>query len=229
MSQKEPVQIVKSVFTQQVNEGWKREQLAEHYGISPADVSRALKQLGLKIRKFHKPKFILVDEEGTEVQEIAGEVQAKEKIEEVAAKEEVVEETTKRKRRTKAEIEADKKAQEAENQKEEVQEISSSNEKDVVSVADLEDSPIGNDAVVVEEQVQAEAKAEQEGSNSVAQDDNILKATEDVPVTANFNFDIPTGAGSEDVQTEKPKHDPVSDSAVAPENNPFLKAWGSNG
>lgn len=64
------VKIVKETLAQQVQDGWKKDKLAEFYGLPVVQMGAALKQAGLKIRKFHAPKFELVDEvedEGTDV------------------------------------------------------------------------------------------------------------------------------------------------------------------
>ena len=55
------VQVTLSDLTNKVNEGWKKDQLAEYYGLPKAQVGKLLKQAGLTIRKFHLPKFELVD------------------------------------------------------------------------------------------------------------------------------------------------------------------------
>ena len=63
------IEINLSTLRQQVQEGWKKTKLAEHYELPVAQMTQVLKQAGLKIRKFHAPKFILVDdslEEATE-------------------------------------------------------------------------------------------------------------------------------------------------------------------
>lgn len=56
------VQVTLSDLTNKVNEGWKKDQLAEYYGLPKAQVGKLLKQAGLTIRKFHLPKFELVDD-----------------------------------------------------------------------------------------------------------------------------------------------------------------------
>jgi hypothetical protein len=60
---KEKVQIVKSFLAKQVNDGMKKDQLADYYGLNISEMGRVLKQAGLKIRKFHTPNFELVEEE----------------------------------------------------------------------------------------------------------------------------------------------------------------------
>ena len=68
------VEIKKSILTQQVEEGWKRKALAEHYGLPEAQMAQVLKNAGLKIRKFHAPKYQLVDDTTEEVNdEVIGE------------------------------------------------------------------------------------------------------------------------------------------------------------
>lgn len=58
----EQVRIVRSTLEQQVQDGWKKDKLAEHYGLPMTQMTQVLKEAGLKIRKFHKPKYVLVDE-----------------------------------------------------------------------------------------------------------------------------------------------------------------------
>lgn len=60
------VEINLDVLTEQVEQGWKKAQLAEHYGLPVSQMGAALKQAGLKIRKFHAPKFTLVSSVSTE-------------------------------------------------------------------------------------------------------------------------------------------------------------------
>ena len=77
------IEIKKSVLSQQVQEGWKRKALAEHYGLPETQMAQVLKDAGLQIRKFHAPKYQFVDdtqeqEEGveeiqTEINEEVGE------------------------------------------------------------------------------------------------------------------------------------------------------------
>ena len=56
------VEIKKSILTQQVEEGWKRKALAEHYELPETQMAQVLKDVGLKIRKFHAPKYQLIDD-----------------------------------------------------------------------------------------------------------------------------------------------------------------------
>lgn len=56
------VEIKKSVLTQQVEDGWKRKALAEHYEIPEMQMAQVLRRAGLKIRKFHAPKYLFVDD-----------------------------------------------------------------------------------------------------------------------------------------------------------------------
>ena len=56
------IQVTVSDLTQKVNEGWKKPQLATYYGLPMTQVTKLLQQAGLKIRKFHLPKFVLVDD-----------------------------------------------------------------------------------------------------------------------------------------------------------------------
>ena len=60
---KEPVRIILSKLKEQVEEGMKRKELAEYYGIAEVQMAKALKSAGLRIRKFHLPSFEIVAEE----------------------------------------------------------------------------------------------------------------------------------------------------------------------
>lgn len=68
------VEIKLSVLTEQVNEGWKRTALAEHYGLPEAQMAQVLRDAGLRIRKFHAPKYQLVDDTVDNVQEVGEDV-----------------------------------------------------------------------------------------------------------------------------------------------------------
>ena len=65
---KEPVKIILSKLKEQVEEGMKRKELAEYYGIAEVQMAKALKSAGLRIRKFHLPSFEIVAEEEDERQ-----------------------------------------------------------------------------------------------------------------------------------------------------------------
>ena len=60
------IEIKKSVLAQQVEEGWKRKALAEHYGLPETQMAQVLRDAGLQIRKFHAPKYQLVDDTNSE-------------------------------------------------------------------------------------------------------------------------------------------------------------------
>lgn len=60
---KETISINVVTLTKQVEEGMKKAALAEHYGIPVSQMTAALKQAGLKIRKFHAPAFVLVTDD----------------------------------------------------------------------------------------------------------------------------------------------------------------------
>ena len=60
------VEIKKSILAQQVEDGWKRKALAEHYGLPEAQMAQVLRDAGLQIRKFHAPKYQLVDDTNSE-------------------------------------------------------------------------------------------------------------------------------------------------------------------
>lgn len=61
-NEKTPVKISLATLKKQVEEGMKRKELAEYYGIPETQMAKALKSAGLKIRKFHNPAFELVME-----------------------------------------------------------------------------------------------------------------------------------------------------------------------
>ena len=63
------IEIKKSVLAQQVEEGWKRKALAEHYGIPETQMAEVLRKAGLKIRKFHAPKYQFIDDTESETTE----------------------------------------------------------------------------------------------------------------------------------------------------------------
>ena len=87
------VEIKKSILAQQVEEGWKRAALAEHYGLPEAQMAQVLRDAGLKIRKFHAPKYQLVDDTTEEVDnEVVGE--DVNTLTESVTEEEVTEETS---------------------------------------------------------------------------------------------------------------------------------------
>lgn len=56
------VEIKKSILAQQVEDGWKRKALADHYGLPETQMAQVLRDAGLQIRKFHAPKYQLVDD-----------------------------------------------------------------------------------------------------------------------------------------------------------------------
>ena len=63
------VKIKKSVLVQQVQDGWKRKALAEHYGLPEAQMAQVLRNAGLQIRKFHAPKYQFIDDTQSETTE----------------------------------------------------------------------------------------------------------------------------------------------------------------
>ena len=62
-------EIKKSVLAQQVQDGWKRKALAEHYGLPETQMAQVLRDAGLQIRKFHAPKYQFVDDTQSETTE----------------------------------------------------------------------------------------------------------------------------------------------------------------
>ena len=63
------VEIKKSVLAQQVEEGWKRKALADHYGLPETQMAQVLRDAGLQIRKFRAPKYQFVDDTQSETTE----------------------------------------------------------------------------------------------------------------------------------------------------------------
>lgn len=87
------VEIKKSILTEQVNSGWKRKALAEYYGLPETQMAQVLKDAELQIRKFHAPKYQLIDD-SVEEQVIENNVEEGEDVStlvESEVKEEVVE------------------------------------------------------------------------------------------------------------------------------------------
>ena len=60
------IEIKKSILAQQVQDGWKRKALAEHYGLPETQMAQVLRDAGLQIRKFHAPKYQFVDDTNSE-------------------------------------------------------------------------------------------------------------------------------------------------------------------
>lgn len=84
-----PIRIVKEVLEQQVQDGWKKNALAEHYGLPVAQMTKVLKDCGLKIRKFHAPKYVLVSEEEVTENTAVNETEVEENVQTSATEEEV--------------------------------------------------------------------------------------------------------------------------------------------
>jgi hypothetical protein len=55
-------QITISDLKAKVDEGWKKQALADHYGLPMTQMTKLLQEAGLKIRKFHAPLYVLVDD-----------------------------------------------------------------------------------------------------------------------------------------------------------------------
>ena len=93
-------QIRISVLTEQVEQGWKRKALAEHYGLPETQMAQVLKDSGLRIRKFHAPKYQLIDdrietiENLEEVDEDINVVESDKVVESIEASEEMTTEAT---------------------------------------------------------------------------------------------------------------------------------------
>lgn len=61
------IQITITDLTEKVEAGWKKQALAIHYGLPVTQMTKVLQHAGLRIRKFHAPKFVLVDDRVQEV------------------------------------------------------------------------------------------------------------------------------------------------------------------
>ena len=90
---KETISINVATLTKQVEEGMKKAALAEHYGIPVSQMTAALKQAVLKIRKFHAPAFVLVKDEISE-EDIHQETNDAPEVAPVEESEQVTEEVT---------------------------------------------------------------------------------------------------------------------------------------
>lgn len=62
MENQEKVQISLSKLEEQINSGMKRKEIAEFYGLPESNIAKILKDNGLQIRKFHEPKYVIVDD-----------------------------------------------------------------------------------------------------------------------------------------------------------------------
>lgn len=69
MENQEKVQISLSKLEKQINSGMKKKEIAEFYGLPESNVAKILKDNGLQIRKFHVPKYVIVDDRGISVPE----------------------------------------------------------------------------------------------------------------------------------------------------------------
>ena len=58
----EQVKIKPSVLKEQIDNGMKMKELAKHYGLPVAQMKNVLKTLGLEIRKFRKPLWVIEEE-----------------------------------------------------------------------------------------------------------------------------------------------------------------------
>lgn len=61
------IQVDYNELKEKVDAGWKRPQLAEHFGLKDSQMAKCLKDCGLKIRKFHKPAYQVVGMPGDNV------------------------------------------------------------------------------------------------------------------------------------------------------------------
>lgn len=54
------VEIILEDLTERISAGWKKKQLAEFYGLPITQMTKVLQQEGLRIRKTHYPKYVIV-------------------------------------------------------------------------------------------------------------------------------------------------------------------------
>lgn len=57
--EQKPIEIKYETLKEQVEKGMKRKELAEFYGLPESNMAKILKDCGLKIRKFHKKKYVI--------------------------------------------------------------------------------------------------------------------------------------------------------------------------
>lgn len=55
-------QISLAEIAKKVEEGWKKPALAEHYGLPVSQMTKILKDANIRIRKFHEPKYTIIDD-----------------------------------------------------------------------------------------------------------------------------------------------------------------------
>lgn len=81
MADREPIPIRVEELTELINSGMKKKELAEHYGLPVAQMTKVLQQTGLRIRKFHRPKFVIIEVENLIEESV--ETPIEERVEEV--------------------------------------------------------------------------------------------------------------------------------------------------
>ncbi len=64
--EQKPIEIKYETLKEQVEKGMKRKELAEFYGLPESNMAKILKDCGLKIRKFHKKKYVITGLPDTE-------------------------------------------------------------------------------------------------------------------------------------------------------------------
>lgn len=88
----EPISITIEDLSKKVEEGWKKPALAEHYGLPVTQMTKLLKEAGLKIRKFHAPKYVLVSDSAAQeaastaeidISEVEGVIIAEDQVEDL--------------------------------------------------------------------------------------------------------------------------------------------------
>lgn len=63
------VEIRPSVVKQQIEDGMKKKELADYYGLPMTQMTKVLQQLGLRIKQNHLPKFVILSEDNTSIVE----------------------------------------------------------------------------------------------------------------------------------------------------------------
>ena len=147
--------INKEIIAAQVEAGWKKDVLAKHYELPVASITSILKTLGLKIRKFHKPAFVIdgLDSPAITAEAVETDSPTEENIQPATVKEEKSPKTEK--------VSKEMKTSKTDKVKEEKQEEVAPNSED-----DFKES--NND----EDFQTEEAKSDEEVQEEVAQEDN---------------------------------------------------------
>jgi hypothetical protein len=77
------VEISKKDLAEKIEAGWKKKELADHFGLPMMQMTKVLQQAGLQIRKFHAPKFVLNDDVAEVAQEVVEAINVVDAMEEI--------------------------------------------------------------------------------------------------------------------------------------------------